>query len=229
LNLILDTRLFDQSLLHHLAAAFVDVAACAAFVVCAALAACSAPATFCSLGIARLNVYAGLSGFYFVRERFPSLANGPELPGLPYPAYDGTIDPMLVRELPIAIQDRAFTNESQLWYPVADHPGNNSLPSGAVPPRSLPEFSASVFANGVPVNMVVMTVNGRTYPRQVRALERVFFINFDCLMCVAICCLVHGKAICYCITMSGCAQQQNCTHDPSDPRWATLADCQLLM
>jgi spore coat protein A len=131
-----------------------------------------------SLGIARLNVYSGLSGFYFVRERFPSLANGPELPGLPYPAYDGTIDPMLVRELPLAIQDRAFTNESQLWYPVADHPGNNSLPTGAVPPRSLPEFSASVFANGVPVNMVMMTVNGRTYPRQVRGADR----HSECLM-----------------------------------------------
>lgn len=112
-------------------------------------------------------MYAGLAGFYFVRERFPSLANGPELPGLPYPAYDGIIDPMLVRELPLAIQDRAFTNDSQLWYPVADHTSNDSLPSGVVPPRSLPEFSATVTANNVPVNMVMMTVNGRTYPRQV--------------------------------------------------------------
>ena len=113
-------------------------------------------------------MYGGLSGFYFVRERFPSLANGPELPGLPYPAYDGTIDPMMVRELPLAIQDRAFTNESQLWYPVADHTNNNTMPSGPVPPRGLPEFSATVTANGVPVNMVMMAVNGRTYPRQVR-------------------------------------------------------------
>ncbi len=82
---------------------------------------------------------------------------------------------MLVRELPLAIQDRAFTNESQLWYPVADHMGNGTLPSGKIPPRSLPEFSATVTANGIPVNMVMMTVNGRTYPRQVsrRFLDRV--------------------------------------------------------
>jgi hypothetical protein len=128
----------------------------------------TAAAAVHSLGLTRLNTYAGLSGFYFVRERFPSLANGPELPGLPYPAYDGTIDPMLVRELPLAIQDRAFTNESQLWYPVADGLSNETMPNG-VPPRSLPEFSATVTANGIPVNMVMMTVNGRTYPRQVRA------------------------------------------------------------
>jgi hypothetical protein len=73
---------------------------------------------------------------------------------------------MLVRELPLAIQDRAFTNESQLWYPVADGVANETMHNG-VPPRSLPEFSATVTANGVPVNMVMMTVNGRTYPRQV--------------------------------------------------------------
>lgn len=62
----------------------------------------------------------------------------------------------------------------QLWYPVADHLENSSMPDSGVPPRSLPEFSATVTANGIPVNMVMMTVNGRTYPRQVRS---VFFVD----------------------------------------------------
>lgn len=131
-------------------------------------------------------MYAGLSGMYFVRDKFPSLANGPELPGLPFPAYDGTIDPLLVRELPLAIQDRAFTNESQLWYPVADHSGNESLPAGKVSPRSLPEFSATVTANGMPVNMVMMVVNGRTYPRQVRewVLVEMGCVRLLCVNCM---------------------------------------------
>lgn len=55
-----------------------------------------------------------MAGFYFIRDKFPSLANGPELPGLPYPAYDGIIPLNLVRELPLAIQDRSFTDDSQV-------------------------------------------------------------------------------------------------------------------
>lgn len=68
-----------------------------------------------TLGLTRTNVYAGLVGFYFVREKFPSAANGPELPGLPFPANDGAVATALVRELPLAIQDRAFLENSQLW------------------------------------------------------------------------------------------------------------------
>lgn len=56
-----------------------------------------------------------MAGFYLIREKFPSLANGPELPGIPYPAYDGVIPLSQVRELPLAIQDRSFTSDSQLW------------------------------------------------------------------------------------------------------------------
>lgn len=137
-----------------------------------------------SLGLTRLNVYSGLSGFYFVREKFPSIANGPELPGLPYPAYDGTIEPMVVRELPLAIQDRAFTNESQLWYPIADSSAAESLPGGVAPPRSLSEFSATVAALDTAVNVVMMVVNGKTYPRQV-----------SCEGCVSkISCCCQGQA-----------------------------------
>lgn len=58
----------------------------------------------CRLGLSRQNVFAGLSGFYFVRDKFPTLATGPELPGIPYPAYDGVVPLGQVRELPLAIQ-----------------------------------------------------------------------------------------------------------------------------
>jgi bilirubin oxidase len=100
-----------------------------------------------------------------VRDKFPSAANGPELEGLPHPAYDGVIDPAAVRELPLAIQDRAFTNDSQLWFPVSGIPASEALPSGAAPPRWVPELVATVDALGVDANMLMMAVNGRTWPR----------------------------------------------------------------
>jgi hypothetical protein len=110
-----------------------------------------------------------MAGLYLLRDKFPSIANGPELPGLPYPAYDGIIPLDLVRELPLAIQDRSFTADSQLWYPVAEHPAGTFLPNGPLHPRWIPEYSATVVdpASGLLVNMVMMVVNGRTYPRQV--------------------------------------------------------------
>lgn len=116
-------------------------------------------------------MYAGLAGLYFVRDKFPSIANGPELPGLPHPAYDGIIPLNLVRELPIAIQDRSFTSDSQLWYPVAAHPAGTTLPNGPLHPRWIPEYSATLVdpVTGVATNYIMWMVNGRTYPRQVRA------------------------------------------------------------
>lgn len=77
---------------------------------------CPCPLAPCrSLGLTRTNVYAGMAGFYLIREKFPSLVNGPELPGMPCPAYDGVIPLSQVRELPLVIQDRSFTSDSQLW------------------------------------------------------------------------------------------------------------------
>lgn len=57
----------------------------------------------------------------------------------------------------------------QLWYPVADHPAGSTLPNGPLHPRWIPEYSATVAdpVTGVLTNMVMMTVNGRTYPRHV--------------------------------------------------------------
>jgi len=60
-----------------------------------------------ALGITRLNVYAGLAGFYFVRDEFDTgMAGNPlELPAFPY-------------ELAYAIQDRMFTDQGALFYPA---------------------------------------------------------------------------------------------------------------
>lgn len=54
-----------------------------------------------TLGITRLNVYAGLAGFYLVRDDWE------ESLGLPTGEF----------EIPLALQDRKFTDEGQLYYP----------------------------------------------------------------------------------------------------------------
>jgi hypothetical protein len=90
----------------------------------------------CRLGITRLNVYAGLAGFFTVR---PTLS-GPELPGLPYPP-PGLGPDSAVRELPLAIQDRVFDIFNQLYYPkqtTATLLAADALPVGPVPPTWVP-------------------------------------------------------------------------------------------
>jgi spore coat protein A len=55
-----------------------------------------------ALGITRLNVYAGLAGFYLLRD--PAIESAWNLPSGQY-------------EIPLAIQDRMFTADGQLYYP----------------------------------------------------------------------------------------------------------------
>ena len=82
-----------------------------------------------AFGYTRLNVYAGLAGFYLIRDP------ASEPVGLPSGAY----------EIPLAIQDRMFTTDGQLWYPnVGDNPEH---------PVWTPEF----FGN-------VILVNGKIWP-----------------------------------------------------------------
>lgn len=59
-----------------------------------------------ALGITRLNAYAGLAGFYFIRDEFDTgLPDNPlALPAFPY-------------ELAYAIQDRMSTNDGALFLP----------------------------------------------------------------------------------------------------------------
>jgi len=93
-----------------------------------------------ALGITRLNVYAGLAGFYLLREESEDNLN------LPSGNY----------EIPIVIQDRMFTDDGQLFYP--------SMPeeAGQPNPSILPEmFGDFIVVNGK--TWPVLNVEPRKY------------------------------------------------------------------
>ncbi len=60
-----------------------------------------------ALGITRLNVYAGMAGFYIIRDDFDTglLGNPLDLPAFPY-------------EAAFAIQDRMFKDNGEFFYPA---------------------------------------------------------------------------------------------------------------
>ena len=84
-----------------------------------------------ALGITRLNVYAGLAGYYLLRDDWEDSLN---LPSGPY-------------EVPLAIQDRMFTTDGELFIP------SEPEVEGAPEPSILPEF----FGN-------IILVNGKATP-----------------------------------------------------------------
>ncbi len=90
-----------------------------------------------ALGITRLNVYAGLAGFYLLRDDNElNLTNTGVLPGGPY-------------EIEIVFQDRMFTEDGELFYPSTDpdiEPGFEPLPAG---PSAIAEFFGDfILVNG---------------------------------------------------------------------------------
>lgn len=95
-----------------------------------------------TLGMTRLNVYAGLAGFYLLRGGPNDLRA--QLPSAPY-------------EIPIAIQDRSFWDNGALRYPSsrAEFDGFNGpfIPESDMPPIWNPEFFGDT-----------IVVNGRTWP-----------------------------------------------------------------
>jgi bilirubin oxidase len=107
-----------------------------------------------TLGMTRLNVYAGPAGFYLLRGGESDLSPG-VLPG-PAP---GAGDPPSTKyyEIPIAIQDRSFAADGSLLYPAsrADFDGFTGpfIPESDVSPI----FNPEVFGD-------TMVVNGRTWP-----------------------------------------------------------------
>jgi spore coat protein A, manganese oxidase len=107
-----------------------------------------------TLGITRLNVYAGLAGFYLLRDEVEDSLN---LPG-PAPRLGDTPGTRYY-EIPIAIQDRSFNEDGSLFYPDSrlffdgDEFQGPFVPESDVPPTWNPEF----FGNA-------MMVNGKTWP-----------------------------------------------------------------
>ncbi|HEU5317185.1 MAG TPA: multicopper oxidase domain-containing protein [Chloroflexota bacterium] len=99
-----------------------------------------------TLGMTRANVYAGLAGFYLLRDAYEKSLN---LPG-PYGKY----------EIPLAIQDRSFNVDGSLFYPDTRvfFDGFTGpyipTPGSDISPIWNPEF----FGN-------VMVVNGKTWPK----------------------------------------------------------------
>ncbi len=89
-----------------------------------------------TIGIARLNVYAGLSGFYLIRDSLEDRLN------LPKGKY----------EIPMIIQDRTFNSDGSLFYP--DSPPQQDPPAPQLPnPSIIPIFFREV-----------ATVNGKVWP-----------------------------------------------------------------
>ncbi len=116
-----------------------------------------------TLGMTRLNVYAGPAGFYLLRGGSSDLLEG-VLPG-PAPKLG---DPPGTRyyEVPIVIQDRSFNSDGSLFYPGSREffdgfagpyiPGANI--DGEFQPSDIsPIFNPEFFGN-------TMVVNGRTWP-----------------------------------------------------------------
>jgi spore coat protein A, manganese oxidase len=107
-----------------------------------------------TLGMTRLNVYAGPAGFYLLRGGPGDLPAG-VLPG-PAPALG---DPAGTKyyEIPIVIQDRSFNRDGSLFYPPSraffDEFKGPYIPESDISPIFNPEF----FGN-------TMVVNGRTWP-----------------------------------------------------------------
>jgi spore coat protein A len=119
-----------------------------------------------TLGMTRLNVYAGPAGFYLVRggpsdEVFDSRnVLKAMLPG-PAPSI-GDAPGLIYHEIPLAIQDRSFNEDGSLFYPesraffdeaASENPGY--IPDTDLSPIWNPEF----FGN-------MMMVNGNTWPYQ---------------------------------------------------------------
>ena len=104
-----------------------------------------------ALGVTRLNVYAGLAGFYFLRgpdeevKQLPGWSGDNEVQQID--RVTGQPDGVPYRpEIEVVIQDRMFDTNGQLYYPnLPTNPG--------IHPFWTPEFVGDI-----------ITVNGKTWP-----------------------------------------------------------------
>jgi len=108
-----------------------------------------------ALGITRLNVYAGLAGFYFVRDKLDTgeAKNPLNLPAFPY-------------EMALAIQDRMFTKKGSLFYSAfPGDPFYDDFITGEgadLPPDLFPGGGPTALAEFFGDHM---TVNGKIWPK----------------------------------------------------------------
>ena len=120
-----------------------------------------------TLGMTRLNVYAGPAGFYIIRGGPAGDAAVKDtrsglvavLPGPAPKANDKFPSNKTYYEIPIAIQDRSFNADGSLFYPDSrtffDGDGGPYIPQSDISPYWNPEF----FGNAI-------MVNGNTWPFQ---------------------------------------------------------------
>ncbi len=109
-----------------------------------------------TLGMTRVNVYAGMAGFYLIRD---GVEDGLGMPG-PAPRL-GDSPGTRYYEIPIVIQDRSFYSDGSLFYPDSrtffdGYPGPYYDGVSAAD-RPSPIWNPEVFGN-------VLVVNGRSWP-----------------------------------------------------------------
>jgi spore coat protein A len=119
-----------------------------------------------TIGMTRLNVYAGPAGFYLLRGGPGDEVIG-TLPG-PAPAL-GDPAGMPYYEIPIAIQDRSFRADGRLFYP-----DSRAFFEGLTPDQLRIPFAPDLACDGRPSDIApiwnpeffgtAMVVNGRTWP-----------------------------------------------------------------
>ncbi|HEX2293084.1 MAG TPA: multicopper oxidase [Gaiellaceae bacterium] len=123
-----------------------------------------------ALGMTRLNVYAGPAGFYLIRggpagDKAVLDSRSGKTAVLPGPApNEGDKFPpnKTYREIPIAIQDRAFNSDGSLFYPDSREffDGATASEPGFIPDTDLsPIWNPEFFGNTI-------MVNGNTWPFQ---------------------------------------------------------------
>jgi FtsP/CotA-like multicopper oxidase with cupredoxin domain len=96
-----------------------------------------------ALGMTRLNIYAGLAGFYLIRDAYDTgvAGAGLNLPAGPY-------------EIELCVQDRQFDANGQWLFPAGNPAGlNGTPPNPEIHPFWIPEF----FGDAI-------VVNGKTWP-----------------------------------------------------------------
>ena len=132
-----------------------------------------------TLGMTRLNVYAGPAGFYIVRggpdgEKAITDSRSGAVAVLPGPApieADAVPSNKTYYEIPIAIQDRAFNEDGRLFYPNSREffDGATAELPGFIPETDLsPIWNPEFFGN-------MIMVNGNTWPFQIVEQRRYRF------------------------------------------------------